>query len=72
MLAVMGNVAPRMTDAQISRALRLHLPEHAQAGLRERILDATETTSQPDSAASLRATASKSSSVPITQPPPCR
>jgi hypothetical protein len=38
--------APRMTDAQISQALRLHLPEHAQAGLRERILDAAETTSQ--------------------------
>jgi hypothetical protein len=35
-----------LTDAQISRALRAHLPERAQAGLRERILDAAETTTQ--------------------------
>ena len=35
-----------MTDAQISQALRAHLPERAQAGLRERILDAAETTAQ--------------------------
>ncbi len=33
-----------LTDAQISRALRAHLPDRAQAGLRERILEATETT----------------------------
>ena len=38
--------APRLTDAQISQALRAHLPERAQAGLRERILEAAETTSQ--------------------------
>jgi hypothetical protein len=35
-----------LTDAQISRALRAHLPDRAQAGLRERILDAAETTTQ--------------------------
>jgi hypothetical protein len=35
-----------LTDAQISSALRAHLPERAQAGLRERILDAAETTTQ--------------------------
>jgi hypothetical protein len=35
-----------LTDAQISRALGLHLPERAQLGLRERILEAAETTSQ--------------------------
>jgi hypothetical protein len=35
-----------LTDAQISRALRAHLPEHADARLRERILDAAETTRQ--------------------------
>jgi hypothetical protein len=35
-----------LTDAQISRALRAHLPERAQAGLRERILDAAERTTQ--------------------------
>jgi hypothetical protein len=38
--------APRMTDAQVSQALRAHLPDGAQAGLRERILEAAETTSQ--------------------------
>ena len=38
--------APRLTDAQISQALRAHLPERAQAGLRERILEAAETTRQ--------------------------
>ena len=38
--------APRLTDAQVSRALRAHLPEHAQAGLRERILEAAEATGQ--------------------------
>ena len=32
----------RLTDAQISKALRAHLPERAQAGLRERILEAAE------------------------------
>jgi hypothetical protein len=36
----------RPTDAQISTALRSHLPERAQAGLRERILEAAETTTQ--------------------------
>ena len=36
----------RLTDAQISQALRAHLPERAQAGLRERILEAAETTTQ--------------------------
>jgi hypothetical protein len=34
------------TDAQISGALRARLPERAQAGLRERILESTETTQQ--------------------------
>ena len=38
--------APRLTDAQISQALRAHLPDRAQAGLRERILEAAETTGQ--------------------------
>ena len=35
-----------LTDAQISQALRAHLPDRAQAGLRERILEAAETTPQ--------------------------
>ncbi len=35
-----------LTDAQISRALRAHLPDRAYPGLRERILDAAETTTQ--------------------------
>ena len=35
-----------LTDAQISEALRAHLPDRAYPGLRERILDATETTGQ--------------------------
>ena len=35
-----------LTDAQISQALRAHLPEAAAAGLRERVFDAAETTSQ--------------------------
>ena len=38
--------APRLTDAQVSQALRAHLPDGAQAGLRQRILEAAETTSQ--------------------------
>ena len=38
--------APRLTDAQISQALRAHLPDRAQTGLRERILEAAETTTQ--------------------------
>ena len=38
--------APRLTDAQVSQALRAHLPERARAGLRERILEAAETTGQ--------------------------
>lgn len=38
--------APRLTDAQVSQALRAHLPDRAQAGLRERILEAAGTTSQ--------------------------
>ena len=38
--------ASRLTEGQISQALRAHLPERAQAGLRERILEAAETTSQ--------------------------
>lgn len=38
--------APRLTDAQVSQALRAHLPDRAQAGLRERILEAAETTDQ--------------------------
>ena len=38
--------APRLTDAQVSQALRAHLPDRAQAGLRERILEAAETTTQ--------------------------
>jgi len=36
----------RLTDAQISKALRAHLPDRAHPGLRERILDAAETTGQ--------------------------
>jgi hypothetical protein len=36
----------RLTDAQISKALRVHLPERAQAGLRERVLESTATTPQ--------------------------
>jgi hypothetical protein len=36
----------QLTDAQISSALRAHLPVRAQAGLRERILDSAERTSQ--------------------------
>ncbi len=36
----------RLTNAQISKALRLHLPERAQAGLRERILESAEATAQ--------------------------
>jgi hypothetical protein len=35
-----------LTDAQIARALRVHLPESAQAGLRERVFEAVESTSQ--------------------------
>jgi hypothetical protein len=35
-----------LTDTQISRALRAHLPARAEAGLRERILEAAETTTQ--------------------------
>ena len=35
-----------VTDAQISQALRAHLPTRAQAGLRERILESAEITSQ--------------------------
>jgi hypothetical protein len=35
-----------LTDAQISSALRAHVPERAQAGLRERILEAAGTTTQ--------------------------
>ncbi len=38
--------APRLTDAQISQALRVHVPERAAAGLRERVLDAAATTTQ--------------------------
>ena len=36
----------RLTDAQISKALHAHLPDRAYPGLRERILDAAETTRQ--------------------------
>jgi hypothetical protein len=35
-----------LTDAQISQALRGHLPEAAAPGLRQRVMDATETTAQ--------------------------
>jgi hypothetical protein len=35
-----------LTDAQISQALRAHLPEAAYPGLRERVFDAAETTTQ--------------------------
>jgi hypothetical protein len=35
-----------LTDAQISSALRAHLPDRAYPGLRERILEATATTTQ--------------------------
>ena len=35
-----------VTDAQISRALRAHLPQGASAALRERVIDAAETTAQ--------------------------
>ena len=36
----------RLTDDQISKALRAHLPDRAAPGLRDRILDAAETTGQ--------------------------
>ncbi len=35
-----------LTDAQISQALRAHLPEAAAPGLRERVFEAAETTTQ--------------------------
>jgi hypothetical protein len=35
-----------LTDAQISKALRAHLPEAAAPGLRQRVFDAAETTTQ--------------------------
>ena len=35
-----------VTDAQISQALRAHLPEAAASGLRERVFAAAETTAQ--------------------------
>ena len=35
-----------LTEAQISQALRAHLPKRAQAGLHERILVAVDTTAQ--------------------------
>ena len=35
-----------LTDAQISQALRAHLPDAAAPGLRERVFDAAETTAQ--------------------------
>jgi hypothetical protein len=38
--------APRLTDAQVSQVLRAGLPDGAQDGLRERILEAAETTRQ--------------------------
>jgi hypothetical protein len=38
--------APRLTDAQVSQALRAHLPDRAQAGLRERVMEAAEVTTQ--------------------------
>jgi hypothetical protein len=36
----------RVTDAQISTALRAYLPEHARRDLRERVFDTVETTGQ--------------------------
>ena len=36
----------RLTDAQISQALRAHLPDRAWSGMRERILESTATTPQ--------------------------
>jgi hypothetical protein len=36
----------QLTDVQISLALRAHLPERAQAGLRERIMEAANATTQ--------------------------
>jgi hypothetical protein len=38
--------APRLTDAQISQALRAHIPDRADAGLRPRIMAAVRTTPQ--------------------------
>jgi hypothetical protein len=38
--------APRLTDDQISQALRAYLPDRAQTGIRERVLETTETTAQ--------------------------
>jgi hypothetical protein len=35
-----------LTDAQLSSALRAHLPEQAPAGLRQRVIEATESTAQ--------------------------
>ena len=40
-----------LTDAQISQALRAHLPEAAAPGLRERVFEAAETTSPAAGAA---------------------
>ena len=36
----------RLTDAQVSRALRAHLPDRAHGGLRDRILETVEATPQ--------------------------
>ncbi len=38
--------APRLTDAQITQGLRAYFPESAQAGLRNRVLEAAENTTQ--------------------------
>ncbi len=38
--------APRLTDAQISEALRAHVPDRADAGLRQRVMATVRTTTQ--------------------------
>jgi hypothetical protein len=38
--------APRLTDAQIASALRAHVPDRAQTGLRDRVIEAAGTTPQ--------------------------
>ena len=57
--------APRLTDAQVSQALRAHLPDRAQAGLRERILEAAETTGQQRALPSFLGTLSEAD--PVTR-----
>ena len=60
-----------VTDAQISQALRAHLPDRAAAGLRERILDAAETTAAAAGAALVpRRAQRRGPGRPPAEPPP--